>query len=100
MSFADLIIRGELLLVAFGIAADSISRVMSRIFNTRRRAKPGPLQLMGIVASIIFLVMAATEYSGVISTGNAILNPDYVANQSLFLFVAALFTGGGLILLD
>jgi hypothetical protein len=100
VSLTQLIIQGELLLVAFGIAADSISRVISRVFNTGGQVKRGTWQLIGILASIVFLIMAATEYSTVISVGRAIVNLDYVAHESMVLFVAALFTGGGLILLD
>jgi hypothetical protein len=96
----ELILQGELLLVAFGIAADSTSRVMSRLFQTGRRVKRGNPQLIGILASIVFLVMAASEYSTVISVGGATMQSDYLASQSLYLFVAALLTGGGLILLD
>ncbi|NYF49724.1 hypothetical protein [Tunturiibacter gelidoferens] len=100
VSTTQLIIQGELLLVAFAIAADSTSRVMSRVFNSGGKAKRQTWQLLGILASIVFLVMAGCEYTTVIAVGRAMVNPDYVANQSLILFVAALFTGGGLILLD
>ena len=100
VSLTELIIKGELLLVAFGIAADSISRVLSRVFKIGRRGSGGTLQLLGILASLVFLVMASSEYSTVISVGSLSINTDYIAHQSMFLFVAALLTGGGLILLD
>lgn len=100
LSLAELIIQGELLLVAFGIAADSISRVVSRVLHSKKKVKSGTFHLIGILTSIIFLIMAASEYSTVVSVGRAIVHPEYVVNQSLILFVAALLTGGGLILLD
>lgn len=101
VNWAELILQGELLLVAFGIAADSTSRIVSQVFHpAKKKAKARPWQFTGMMTSIIFLVMAASEYSTVISVGKAIVNPDYVVHQSLILFVAALLTGGGLILLD
>jgi hypothetical protein len=87
-------------LVAFGIAGDATSRILSRLFGTGKRVQPNVWQFIGIVASIGFLVMAASEYSTLVSLKGASFDADFVVAQSKFLFAAALLTGGGLVLVD
>jgi hypothetical protein len=99
----DLIVKGELLLVAAGLAADSISRLISRMFAQHRR--PGMFglpQLILLLTSITFVILAATQYSGLVSRTetHAAIDSAYVFSQSRFFFIATLLTGAGVILGD
>jgi hypothetical protein len=102
VSVKDLIIKGELLLVAAALAADSLSRLASRMFA--RRGEPGIFglrQLTLFLASVAFLILTSSVYSGLVSHGTS--NPagaDYVFTQSKIFFFATLLTGAGVILVN
>jgi len=100
---SDLVAKGELLLVAAALAADALSRLISRIFAKRKQAGVfGLEQLILLLASLVFVILAASEYSGLVSrmSANAVISADYVFSQSKFFFVATLLTGAGVILVD
>jgi heme/copper-type cytochrome/quinol oxidase subunit 3 len=99
----ELVVKGELLLVAAALAADSLSRLASRMFANRGQAGVFRLrQLVLFLASIAFLILAASEYSGLVSrdASSGFVNVDYVFTQSKVFFIATLLTGAGVILAD
>lgn len=98
-----LILKGELLLVAAGLAADSLSRLVSRMFaKPKRRGVFGLEQLILLLASFVFVTLTASQYSDLVSRSAADfwIDADYVFTQSRFFFIATLLTGTGVILAD
>jgi len=109
ISLAELVLDGEMLLLAFGIAADSLSRLLSRFSGPQRsRAAFGTYQLIVFLASLVFLVASASGYSSLVAnhlhvtaTGEHVaINVAYLLSQSEWLSIAALGTGAGVVLVD
>lgn len=99
----ELVMRGELLLVAAALAADSLSRLISRTFAKRNEAGTfGLQQVVLLLASLSFIQLAASQYSGLAGrmAMNAPIDIDYVFFQSKMYFIATLLTGAGVILVD
>jgi hypothetical protein len=99
----EIVMKGELLLVAASLAADSLSRLLSRSFSKRNQAGVfGVSQLVLMLASISFVLLASSEYSGLVSRAaqNGAIDAEYVYRQSQVFFFAVLVTGAGVILVD
>jgi hypothetical protein len=97
---ADLVVRGELLLVATAIAADSLSRLVSNIFANsikRKRVSFGIRHLIIFLTSVAFLVLSASQYADLLSGG---VVPEFVFAKSRIYFICTMLIGAGAILVD
>ena len=96
----ELLAGGELLLVVTAVGADSIGRIISSAFSPNRTRRPDLWELLLLLACFVFVILAASEYSSLITRLSLKANVDaaYVVSQSKAFFFATLMTGIGAIL--
>ena len=92
---------GELLLVVTAVAADSTGRFVSHFFSSKRTTRLNLWQLILFLLSLVFVIVAAAEYSSLLtrlSIPGATVDAAYIVRQSKGFFWATLMTGASVIM--
>jgi hypothetical protein len=103
VSAKELVMKGELLLVAGTLAADSLSRLISRTFAKRNQLGAfGLPQLVLLLASPAFIQLTPSQYADLAGrlTAKTAIDSTYVYHQSIIFFATTLLAGAGVILVD